>query len=142
MPVVDGVEAGIPGNWVVDCDAAGAMPFCMDGEVTWLPLGVSAELAAPAVMPGSVIRADCAAGSDALGESGVPVAVRAWLPQADVGLTLGPAGRAADVVKPLWLIGLRLAVSDSQPDNVTPVNTKPIKAILGFEPIGFSFLLD
>jgi hypothetical protein len=50
--------------------------------------------------------------------------------------------RAAEAVMPLWLKGLRLAASDSHPNTVVPVNTRPIKAILGFVPIGFSFLLS
>jgi hypothetical protein len=68
---------------------------------------------------------------------GFVVLFRAWLFQPkDAGEAVG----AADTVAwPQGLLG-RQALQDSHPDNVMAVQTRPVKAIPGFVPIGFSFL--
>jgi hypothetical protein len=105
----------------------GAIPFCIVGE----------EFSGTLVVAGAIP----VAGSDVAVELTGAV-VRDWLPHAEVGYPLGVVVWAAEAVIPLWLNGLRLPTSDSHPHKVLPAKNRPIQAILGFVPIGCSFLLE
>lgn len=119
IPVPAGCDEGKPGNCAAVCEAA-----------------FSEELVATGTMPGLGMRADwLAEPDDAVASSGLPVVVRAWLFEVGVAYVLEYVVGVADA-------GLlaRQAAQDSHPDNVIPVRTRPIKAIPGVLPIGFSFL--
>lgn len=74
--------------------------------------------------------------------SGFGVVGRVGLFQADAAKPLGLPAWVVETVALSCPQGLlaRQAAQDSHPDNVIPVKITPIKAILGFVPIGFSFL--
>ena len=92
---------------------------------------------APELRPGSVIRADWfAETADPLEDSGLAVVVRAWLAQAGL---LAWADDSVVLSCPQSLPAPQ-AAQDSHPDNVMAIQTRPVKAIPGFVPIGFSFL--
>jgi hypothetical protein len=104
-------------------------------------LAFSAEVGVRPLLLESVMRVDWPpAIAEAVASGEVLVAGRAALPQ-PTGVEYA-FGDPAEAVAFCWPKGLlaRQAAQDSQPDNVIPLTTKPIKAIPGFVPIGFYFL--
>jgi hypothetical protein len=132
-------DAGTPENCAV-----GWAPVNAVAEAAELLPELTAAAGAPGLIPGSVIRMDWFMGvADAVASSALPMAGRAGLLPAGVaaklfGLLVGTADAVA-LSCPQGLLA-RQAEQDSHPANVIPVQTRPIKAIAGFVPIGFSFL--